>query len=51
MNKIRKTYKFRLYPSNQIQGKLQFILNNCRYLYNTQLEYEKQIYFLDKSYA
>jgi len=51
VNKIRKTYKFRIYPSKKTQRKLQFILNNCRYLYNLQLEYEKQIYFLNKSYA
>jgi len=46
-----KTYKFRIYPNKQIQRKLQFTLNNCKYLYNTQLEYEKQIYFLNKTYA
>ena len=50
MKKI-KTYKFRLYPSKIIERKLQFILNNCRCLYNTQLEYEKQIYFSNREYA
>jgi len=37
VNKIRKTYKFRVYPSKKIERRLQFTLNNCRYLYNTQL--------------
>ena len=48
---MEKTYKFRLYPSKQQINILNNLLNSCRYLYNTQLEYERYVYEKDKKFA
>src|SRR3989344_8744614 len=46
-----KTYKFRIYPSKQQVSILNNILNNCRYLYNSMLEYERYVYEKDIRFA
>ncbi len=46
-----RTYKFRLYPSKQIISIIDGTIDACRFLYNAQLEYEKQLYFSKKKYA
>lgn len=48
---MEKTFKFRLYPSNKQIDILNEILNSCRYLYNSQLEYERYVYQKDRSFA
>ena len=48
---MEKTYKFRLYPSKQQVNLLNNVLNSCRYLYNTQLEYERYVYEKDIKFA
>src|SRR3990167_7693531 len=48
---MEKTYKYRLYPSNKQINIFNNILNNCRYLYNSMLEYEKYIYEKDIRFA
>lgn len=48
---MEKCYKFRLYPSNNQIKLFNNILNNCRYLYNTQLEYERYVYERDERFA
>ena len=32
------TYKFRLYPTKETEGKMQWTLNKCRFVYNEMLE-------------
>ena len=46
-----KTYKYRLYPSKQQIKLLNKTLDLCRYLYNTQLRYEKYVYVKDIRFA
>lgn len=46
-----KAYKFRIYPSNKQVNLLNNILNSCRYLYNSMLEYERYIYEKDIRFA
>jgi len=41
---MKKTYKYRLYPSKEQIEILNKTLNSCKNLYNTQLEYERYIY-------
>lgn len=48
---MEKTYKFRIYPSKKQVEIFNNILINCRYLYNSQLEYEKYIYEKDKRFV
>ncbi|MCK4670638.1 MAG: transposase [Nanoarchaeota archaeon] len=48
---MRKTFKFRLYPSRQQVKIFNKVLNNCRCLYNAQLEYERFIYEKDRRFA
>ncbi len=48
---MEKTYKFRIYPSKSQVGILNGVLSSCRFIYNTQLEYEKFIYTRDKRFA
>lgn len=48
---MKKTYKYRLYPSNEQVILLDDILNSCKNLYNTQLEYERYVYQKDKRFA
>ncbi len=42
-----KAYKYRIYPSKKIESKFNQILNSCRYLYNSMLEYERYVYEKD----
>lgn len=46
-----KSYKYRIYPSKITEIKLNQILNSCRYLYNSMLEYEKCVYEKDIRFA
>ncbi len=48
---VVRTYKFRLYPSKQAVSVMEKILDSCRFLYNAELEYEKQLYFSSRRYA
>ena len=48
---MEKTYKFRLYPSKKQINNFNNVLNNCKYLYNTQLEYERYIDEKEKRFA
>lgn len=48
---MQKTYKFRLYPSKKQIAILNNVLNSCRYLYNTQIEYERYVYEKDIRFA
>ena len=48
---MEKTYKYRLYPSNKQINIFNNILNNCRYLYNSMLEYERYVYEKDIRFA
>jgi len=48
---MEKTYKFRLYPSKTQVNILNKTFNSCRYLYNTQLEYERYVYGKDIRFA
>ncbi len=47
---MEKTYKFRLYPSNKHIGNFNFVLNNCRFLYNSFLEFERFTYESKKGF-
>jgi len=49
--KITKSYKYRLYPSRKQINAFNDILNNCRYLYNSMLEYERYVYEKDIRFA
>ena len=46
-----QAYKYRIYPSKKIESKLDQILNSCRYLYNSMLEYERYVYEKDIKFA
>ena len=46
-----KAYKYRLYPSKKIESKFNQILNSCRFLYNSMLEYERYVYEKDRKFA
>lgn len=46
-----KAYKYRIYPSKTTEIKLNNILNSCRYLYNSMLEYERYVYEKDIRFA
>ncbi len=46
-----RTYKFRLYPSKIVVGAMGKTLDACRFLYNTELEYEEQVYLSKKEYV
>ncbi|MHC1610444.1 MAG: helix-turn-helix domain-containing protein, partial [Candidatus Methanospirareceae archaeon] len=35
--KMERTYKFRLYPNREQEEKLLFVLEECRWLYNSFL--------------
>ncbi|MFH1331851.1 MAG: RNA-guided endonuclease TnpB family protein [archaeon] len=48
---VARTYKFRLYPSKQDIEVMNETLDVCRFLYNAELEYEKQLYFSRIEYA
>lgn len=47
----KKTYKYRLYPSNKQINAFNNILNGSRYLYNSMLEYERYVYEKDIRFA
>ena len=48
---MEKTYKYRLYPSNKQINIFNNLLNNCRYLYNSMLEYERYVSEKDIRFA
>ena len=48
---VERTYKFRLFPSKTIAKKMEKTLNACKFLYNAELEYEKQSYFSYRKYV
>lgn len=50
-NPPMKAYKYRLYPSKKIETKFNQVLNSCRYLYNSMLEYERYVYEKDIKFA
>ncbi|MDP2908145.1 MAG: transposase, partial [Nanoarchaeota archaeon] len=48
---VKRVYNYRIFPSKSISKKLEKTLNSCRYLYNAELEYEKQLWFSNRKYA
>jgi putative transposase len=48
---VVRTYKYRLYPSKQIAKIMEKTLEACRFLYNAELEYRKQLYFSRREYV
>ena len=46
---MRLTYKYRLYPNNEQERRLQSTLNTCRLLYNSALEEQGEAYRLQKA--
>lgn len=42
---VTRTCKFRIFPSKSVVKKLERTLGACRFLYNSELEYEQQLYF------
>ncbi|MBU4501782.1 MAG: transposase [Nanoarchaeota archaeon] len=48
---VKRTYKFRLFPSKRVAGRMERVLGACRFLYNVELEYEKQVYFSDRNFV
>lgn len=41
---MRRTFKYRLYPNQEAEGKLYFVLNRCRELYNAALSERRDAY-------
>lgn len=48
-HKMRKTYRFRIYPSDEQEEELTQWLNTCRHLYNKSLAERKDVYEQDKA--
>lgn len=48
---VTRTYKFRIFPSKTVVKKLERTLSACRTLYNSELEYEKQLWFSEKRFV
>jgi len=48
---VARTYKFRVFPSKSVVKRLDKILGVCRFLYNSQLEYEEQLYFSERRFV
>lgn len=48
---MNRTYKFRLYPSRKVVGKMVGVLEACRFLYNSGLEHEEQLWFSEKRFV
>ena len=46
---MRKTYKYRLYPTKEQEEKIQFTLERCRLLYNRLLDERRFAYDTDKT--
>jgi len=46
---MRKTYKFRLYPTKEQQERIQFTLERCRLLYNRLLDERRIAYETEKT--
>ncbi|MDO9065461.1 MAG: helix-turn-helix domain-containing protein, partial [Chloroflexota bacterium] len=42
---VARTYKFRIFPSRSVARKLEKTVGACRFLYNSELEYEEQLFF------
>jgi putative transposase len=47
-NRIKKTYKFRIYPSSKQEKKLFWTLEQCRFVYNFMLRLHKKKMDLDR---
>src|SRR5438045_755919 len=41
---VIKAYKFRIYPNNTTENRLQWVLDRCRELYNAALQERKEAY-------
>ncbi len=50
-NVVVRNYKFRLYPSKKVADVMERTLDGCRFLYNAELEYEKQAYFSERRFV
>ncbi len=48
---VKRVYKFRIFPSKFVAKKMEKVLDSCRFLYNAELEYEKQLWFFKREYA
>ncbi|MDP2907898.1 MAG: RNA-guided endonuclease TnpB family protein [Nanoarchaeota archaeon] len=48
---VTRTYKFRIFPSKIVAKRLEKTLGACRFLYNSELEYEGQLYFSERRFV
>jgi len=48
---VTRTYKFRIFPSKTVGKKLDKVLDSCRFLYNSELEYEEQLWFSEERFV
>ena len=48
---VTRTYKFRIFPSKIVAKRLEKTLDACRFLYNSELEYEEQLYFSEERFV
>ncbi|MDP2907949.1 MAG: transposase [Nanoarchaeota archaeon] len=48
---VTRTYKFRTFPSKIVAKRLEKTLGACKFLYNSELEYEEQLYFSEKRFV
>ncbi|MDP2907179.1 MAG: RNA-guided endonuclease TnpB family protein [Nanoarchaeota archaeon] len=48
---VTRTYKFRIFPSKSVNKKLEKTLDACRFLYNSELEYEEQLFFSEEKFV
>jgi len=48
---VTRTYKFRIFPSRTVTKKLERALDACKFLYNSELEYEQCVFFSEKRFV
>ena len=48
---VTRTYKFRIFPSKSVAKKLGSTLRACNFLYNSELEYEEQLYYSEERFV
>ncbi len=48
---VTRAYKFRIFPSKIVAKRLEKTLGACRFLYNSELEYEKQLFFSERRFV
>lgn len=48
---VTRTYKFRIFPSKSVAKRLEKVLDTCRFLYNSELEYQQQLYFSERRFV